>query len=390
MTERITLDQLRAIGRKRGIRQSNIPRKKILGKIFYTFTNENDVKCFVDKLNDHRDLYCLYSYLESEMSDHCKDPIFFIKLDAVCEKLNDLPANVWAKLTISEQLSHRFMSTFQKKLNFNEIIKYQHLSTQDIISFQKQIDFSLLIKHQHVSERVLVMFNNKINFNVVIKNQAVPEWILGMFYEKIDPILLIQTQTLSHNFMTWMLNKVNPAERFRGTVEHYYRAVLWPHLIKNQRLSKDTILFIYNRLVSVEPEEVKKIFGSLISKHQEIDTTLLEMFQEIVPWSSISRYQVLQDEDLIKFCDVIDFIVYQNRGFTLSQFVKENLPKPFDEIKEEVNCPICLDLKGDGIILKKCKHSFCQPCILGWLRTAEISSCPICRMEVPYKTYLFI
>ncbi|XP_070480377.1 tripartite motif-containing protein 5-like isoform X5 [Equus przewalskii] len=57
------------------------------------------------------------------------------------------------------------------------------------------------------------------------------------------------------------------------------------------------------------------------------------------------------------------------------------------DIKEEVTCPICLDLLPEPLSLD-CGHSFCKACITSNNKESKIgqegeSSCPVCR--IPYQ-----
>lgn len=53
------------------------------------------------------------------------------------------------------------------------------------------------------------------------------------------------------------------------------------------------------------------------------------------------------------------------------------------DIRDEVTCPICLELLTEPLSID-CGHSFCQACIIGNCDNSELSqggrsSCPVCR-----------
>uniref|UniRef100_A0A286X7L8 Uncharacterized protein n=1 Tax=Cavia porcellus TaxID=10141 RepID=A0A286X7L8_CAVPO len=57
-----------------------------------------------------------------------------------------------------------------------------------------------------------------------------------------------------------------------------------------------------------------------------------------------------------------------------------------ENIKEEVTCPICLNLMTEPVSTD-CGHTFCKPCITSIYKSMEheqgVSHCPVCR--VPYQ-----
>ncbi|XP_043942122.1 nuclear factor 7, brain-like [Protopterus annectens] len=53
---------------------------------------------------------------------------------------------------------------------------------------------------------------------------------------------------------------------------------------------------------------------------------------------------------------------------------------------EELNCPVCLELFKDPVILK-CGHSFCKTCIDKVWNSAKNISCPECRVEFSSRKY---
>ncbi|XP_067829956.1 E3 ubiquitin-protein ligase TRIM39-like [Heptranchias perlo] len=53
---------------------------------------------------------------------------------------------------------------------------------------------------------------------------------------------------------------------------------------------------------------------------------------------------------------------------------------------EDVNCPICLDLFADPVILG-CGHNFCRSCITRYWGNVRMNSCPECRAEFPKRAF---
>lgn len=61
-----------------------------------------------------------------------------------------------------------------------------------------------------------------------------------------------------------------------------------------------------------------------------------------------------------------------------------------DGLREELNCPICLDIYADPVMLK-CGHIFCHICIRNVLDRQEASgefSCPECRLQFEHRPLL--
>ncbi|XP_067865002.1 uncharacterized protein [Heterodontus francisci] len=55
-----------------------------------------------------------------------------------------------------------------------------------------------------------------------------------------------------------------------------------------------------------------------------------------------------------------------------------------DSFTEELNCPVCLDLFTDPVILE-CGHNFCRCCIKRCWAKKRTNSCPECREEIPER-----
>lgn len=49
-----------------------------------------------------------------------------------------------------------------------------------------------------------------------------------------------------------------------------------------------------------------------------------------------------------------------------------------DKLREELTCPVCMDLLQNAVSLVPCQHIFCEACILPVLRQQQ-SKCPVCR-----------
>jgi len=49
-----------------------------------------------------------------------------------------------------------------------------------------------------------------------------------------------------------------------------------------------------------------------------------------------------------------------------------------DKLREELTCPVCMDLLQNAVSLVPCQHIFCEACILPVLRQQK-TQCPVCR-----------
>jgi len=53
--------------------------------------------------------------------------------------------------------------------------------------------------------------------------------------------------------------------------------------------------------------------------------------------------------------------------------------KNLDEIK---NCPICLEILDNDLIVTPCQHEFHQNCLNSWINESNHSDCPLCRTDL--------
>jgi rubredoxin len=384
MPRRATFHELRAFCQDLDIRDFIYPnRKKTLWKALSKMRNICCIYAFLEEIVDPLDLYYLYVDLENEINDMCCQFFLFTKFEIVKERISKLAGNCWKTLYKKVDFTPGFISTFKEILNFDDVIINQRLNTRQIIEYQDKINFNLLVKYQNLSDVVLITFSNKIDWNLLLKHQTIPEWIIGLFYEKIDPITIVETQILSEEFILWILSKVNLNSELqvrKGGEILYYNLKVWPQILKFHQLSENCINLIYVSNVKDEPDVGKLYFGSLISEYQKLTSLLLDTYKDILRWDTISKFQTLQDEDLIKFCKYIDFKMYTSSGKQVSDFVKKNLPKPFKEINEAVICPVCLENKNNSVVLDGCNHLFCEMCIVTWLKVNK--TCPLCKSKI--------
>ena len=52
-----------------------------------------------------------------------------------------------------------------------------------------------------------------------------------------------------------------------------------------------------------------------------------------------------------------------------------------DNVHHQQDCPICMQLPSQDSIALPCGHSFCLPCLQGWLAKHH-DTCPLCRTQV--------
>jgi hypothetical protein len=64
-----------------------------------------------------------------------------------------------------------------------------------------------------------------------------------------------------------------------------------------------------------------------------------------------------------------------------TKFRKKNFFGPsINDVKQILNCPVCLEIVTDAHVLKPCDHLFCGNCIAKW----EVinTNCPVCKCEL--------
>ncbi|KAF9586528.1 hypothetical protein BGW38_003000 [Lunasporangiospora selenospora] len=84
---------------------------------------------------------------------------------------------------------------------------------------------------------------------------------------------------------------------------------------------------------------------------------------------------------LIKDLEVVE--KPQNVQDLLNGLVQSVLHRLLENDTEAAECPICMDVNDDNVILNKCGHVFCRDCITAHLslRTKNVGPCPQCRAE---------
>jgi len=104
-------------------------------------------------------------------------------------------------------------------------------------------------------------------------------------------------------------------------------------------------------------------------------------------------YEIVENDVLdntldYSFNDILNQVLNQS----LNQSVRSNVDSKtlnniIDKLKKNVkkgikeDCIICTDNMENKVMIKlDCNHSFCECCILKWIK--ENNNCPICRKEI--------
>eukprot|EP00924_Labyrinthula_sp_SR-Ha-C_P004137 snap_masked-scaffold_3-processed-gene-15.48-mRNA-1 protein AED:0.41 eAED:0.57 QI:0/-1/0/1/-1/1/1/0/118 len=85
--------------------------------------------------------------------------------------------------------------------------------------------------------------------------------------------------------------------------------------------------------------------------------------------------------------DIMHEIMMNEPGARGSPPVSESCLKNLIEnkkvLKVDAECAICKEekKKGDSVVEIECGHTYCEECIVPWLK--KNNSCPVCRHELP-------
>ena len=61
----------------------------------------------------------------------------------------------------------------------------------------------------------------------------------------------------------------------------------------------------------------------------------------------------------------------------LPEFVKSEIKTLYEELKKDIECPICLDVIDIGVLeFSKCGHKYCGDCL------SRLDNCAICRKKL--------
>lgn len=65
----------------------------------------------------------------------------------------------------------------------------------------------------------------------------------------------------------------------------------------------------------------------------------------------------------------------------------EKIQRSADAVKPYLQCPICLGIMHDPVIVMECLHRFCNSCIQKCLRIGK-NECPCCKLHIPSRRSL--
>lgn len=250
---------------------------------------------------------------------------------------------------------------------------------KDVIKRRCLLNFSYCEWHYIILNRTLTN-NFIIEFQECFKHLLEP---LIKNQKMTDHVLLQIFNEHAINYPFFTLQDLNNNDFI---VEKYYTKILWPLMIFFQKMGPSLINYIFDKRVIFEDLNLQTYFGRLISKHQVLTTQTFRKLKNILCWKSISSYQNLTDEDIIEFATFLDWNKIIKK-YTLSQYVVDKLPKPYQEINctkifNKITCGICLLENTVDMINLMCNHKFCKSCIDVWLN--KHSSCPYCRISILY------
>ena len=71
----------------------------------------------------------------------------------------------------------------------------------------------------------------------------------------------------------------------------------------------------------------------------------------------------------------------------IAQLKRENqiMSNKLEKIQKEIQCSVCLETSDEDVLLQKCGHNFCKPCLQKWKNAPgqkNSNSCPTCRTAV--------
>ncbi|XP_014491136.2 putative SWI/SNF-related matrix-associated actin-dependent regulator of chromatin subfamily A member 3-like 1 [Vigna radiata var. radiata] len=133
--------------------------------------------------------------------------------------------------------------------------------------------------------------------------------------------------------------------------------------------------------------EKEKIKALLRRKHTRESNTLAE-YSEVLNSFLILR-QICADLKLCKFQSDSSSIT-DSEGERIISYNPELLQKLLGQLEEgeDIECPICLSPPME-IVITRCAHIFCRPCILRSLEERKKNGCPLCRQKLSPESDIF-
>ena len=137
------------------------------------------------------------------------------------------------------------------------------------------------------------------------------------------------------------------------------------------------LCFILDKHISLNSSQNKKSIKSLFYPIRETDIKFRQKTFHLSPKAHFFSNN-LSIDDKYQFLSLPDsFLRYT---LTDNNYFQTNYPNIYSNI-DNLECSICLDkIKKDDLIVTKCKHTFCESCIITYIyETNSNSNCPVCR-----------
>ena len=106
---------------------------------------------------------------------------------------------------------------------------------------------------------------------------------------------------------------------------------------------------------------------------------------EVPHSSSLSTPKIPNTPTNSDFLDTIDLTLDSPRSSSIEQANKAAFDKVENIMDEQLTCSICSELFVRAMTTN-CMHTFCNHCIMTWMKKSKEPLCPVCRARVVSMT----